>query len=151
VFGSNGLEEQPKSIINSFTKRGVDNPNKYKSLISKYKSYKWQESTDGDWQKSIVNTRYMVDAVDVHQSVVEGTKDNLSVKRYGKAAPLIINHYIVQSKEFFNKVKGTRGDVNNWVPDDGRNNKYFEICDINEVSDFRLMKQNKYYKIAQNL
>ena len=151
VFGSNGLEKQPKSIIDSFTKRGVDNPNKYKSLISKYKSYKWQESTDGDWQKSIVNTRYMVDAVDVHQSVVEGTKDNLSVKRYGKAAPLIINHYIVQSKEFFNTVKGTRGDVNNWVPDDGRNNKYFEICDINEVPDFRLMKQNKYYKIAQNL
>jgi len=82
---------------------------------------------------------------------VEGLIDNLSVKRYPHDPPLIINHYIVQSKEYFTKVKATRGDVNNWVPENGRDEKFFKMCDINDEEDTRLRDQNKKYFIATNL
>ena len=151
IFGSNGHESQPKSIIQSFTRRAQENPNKYIKLIEQYKVLKWSERTNGDWQKSIVNTKFKVEQVDVHESDVEGLIDNLSVKRYPHDPPLIINHYIVQSKEYFTKVKATRGDVNNWVPENGRDEKFFKMCDINDEEDTRLRDQNKKYFIATNL
>jgi len=148
VFGSSGLEKQPTSIVQSFVKRAQENPNKYIQLIEQYKVLKWTDWTNGDWQKSIINTRFKVEDIEVHFSQVGGTNDNLSVKRYPHDPPLLINHYIVQSREFFNKVKATRGDVNNWVPDNGRDAKFFKMCDINEVTDTRLKDQNKKYGIA---
>jgi len=151
VFGSNGYKMQPKSIIQSFTRRAQENPNKYIKLIEHYKVLKWSKRTNGDWQKSIVNTRYLVEQVDVHESDVEGLIDNLSVKRYPDDPPLIINHYIVQSEEFYTKVKATRGDVNNWVPADGRDKEFFEMCDINDEEDTRLRDQNRKFSIAIDL
>jgi hypothetical protein len=89
--------------------------------------------------------------VDVHNSKVEGITDNLSVKRYPDDPPLIINHYIVQSKDFFMKIKATRGDVNNWISQEARNWEYFKMCDINEIKDARLRTQNAHYGIAMDL
>lgn len=148
VFGSSGLEHQPKSIIQSFTHRAADNPNKHVKFIEQYKILKWSDSTIDDWQKSIVNTKFKVEQIEVHVSDVEGIADNLSIKRFPNDPPLILNHYIVQSHDFFTKVKATRGDVNNWVPDNGRDESYFKMCDINEVYDARLKDQNEEHGIA---
>ena len=57
----------------------------------------------------------------------------------------------MQSKEFFTKVKATRGDVNNWVPLDGRDENYFKMCDLNEVLDNRLKSQNDKFDIAKEI
>ena len=123
---------------------GEGNP----KLLKRYKVLDWSDDTDHDWQKSIVNLHSKIDQVDVHTSVVAGVVDNLSVKRYPKNPPLIINHYIVQSLEFFENVKGKRGDVNNWFSDNARNNAFFDMCDINDVRDTRLKDMNNRYHIA---
>ena len=91
-----------------------ENPNKYTELVEMYKVMRWEDYTNGDWQKCIVNLRGKIDQLDVHATLAQGISDNLSVKRYPDNPPLIINHYIVQSLEFFMEVKSRRGDVNNW-------------------------------------
>jgi hypothetical protein len=66
-----------------------------------------------------------------------------------KSAELIINHYAIQSFDWFMKVKGTRGDADNFigiferVKQFSRNEEMFRDLDINEVEDLRLAKQNK--------
>lgn len=149
IFGSSGYTHQPHSVVQSFVFRAHENPTEYKELLEHYKVYNsWKANfTFQDWQKSIVNTMYRVDSVDVHHSRVEGMMENLSVKRFPNNPPLIINHYIVQSKEWFMKVKATRGDVNNVVSDSARNLKYFQMCDINAEKDTRLKDQNKEQNI----
>ena len=37
------------------------------------------ERTEGDWQKSIVNTRFRIEQIDVHISDVEGISGGLCV------------------------------------------------------------------------
>jgi len=148
IFGSSGLTKQPRNVVQTFVFRGEANPTEYTELLDHYKVYRWWANTTfNDWQKSIVNTMYRVDSVDVHHPRVEGISDNLSIKRYPKNPPLILNHYIVQSKDWFMKVKATRGDVNNWEADSARNLAYFKMCDLNEERDTRLKQQNYYHGI----
>ncbi len=40
-----------------------------------------------------------------------------------------LNHYVIQSEEYFRKVKMERGDVNSTVHDDTRNMAYFQLYD----------------------
>ena len=55
---------------------------------------------------------------------------NINPKRIRIANQLIkLNHYPIQSQEFFKKVKMTRGDVNNGGSENIRNIKYFNSYD----------------------
>ncbi len=148
IFGSSGHKEQPQSVTQNFYHRAPENLNNYPDLINRYKVLAWSDYTNGDWQKSIVNTNHKVDQVDVHVAVVDGTADNLSIKRYPDNPPLLLNHYIVQSYEFFKNVKGRRGDVNNWFSDHARDKHYFKMCDINNIKDTRLKDMNIDKNIA---
>ena len=89
-------------------------------------------------------------SIEVHQAYVEGISDNLSVERYRDNPPLMLNHYSIQSREFFIKNKGTRGDSNGYYSVSDRNMAWFEVCDINDVLDERLKKQNgdKFFPTA---
>ena len=149
IFGSGGHYNQPNSVTQSFDTRAPENiGEKFPKLLKRYKVLDWSDDTDNDWQKSIVNLQKKIDQVDVHTCVVEGTSDNLSAKRFPNDPPLLINHYIVQSHEFFENVKGRRGDVNNWFSDHARNEAFFEMCDINDIKDTRLKDMNRRYHIA---
>ena len=53
---------------------------------------------------------------------------------------MIVNHYNVQSLEFYITVKMTRGDSNNYIK---RNLKIFKWNDINNIIDTKLYEQNK--------
>ena len=46
-----------------------------------------------------------------------------------------LNHYIIQSREYFDRIKRTRGDVHNDEEDSARDDAYFENHDIREVYD----------------
>jgi len=149
MFGSNGYKSQPKSIVQAFTKRADYNASKYPALIQHYKILEWHQGHYSDWQKYIVNTAYKVDNIDVHTVTVEGTSDNLSYKRFPDNPPLLLNHYIVQSEEWFMKTKNARGDVNNYDHSDTESPMaWFKTCDINDIEDDRLAKQNKYPQVA---
>ena len=116
MFGSNGHINQPKYVVPSFTKRKYDN-----------------SELNG---KSIINSK-LLNNFDVHLHDTKG--NSIYVEN------IIINHYAIQSWSFFQKVKMTRGDVNNYVQNNNiiRDKKYFDEYDYNEIDDFILFEQNK--------
>ena len=61
---------------------------------------------------------------------------------------LLINHYRIQSLEFWKKVKMTRGDAECWYDylNKKRDIDEFNKLDINEVRDTTLKEQNKFIK-----
>jgi len=96
-----------------------------------------------DWQKNIINTMHAVHSLEVHVAYVDGTEDSLSISRYPDDPPLLLNHYSIQSLDFFLRNKGTRGDSNGYYAVSDRNMAWFQTCDINEVEDLRLAEQNR--------
>jgi hypothetical protein len=56
---------------------------------------------------------------------------------------LQLNHYRIQSWEFYKNVKMTRGDVLNKKFDNVRTLKYFQMYDFNDMKDTEL-KDKKY-------
>ena len=125
-FGSNGHLYQPISVVNGFTKR---------SPLDKTKSFYSY--------KNIFKTKDLI-SFNVHLNSVSGTTHVIDYKE-GEPVELVINHYTIQSLEFFMRVKATRGDINNWFDHEGlkRDKAYFDRYDVNELEDLRLYEQNK--------
>jgi hypothetical protein len=136
-FGSNGHIKQPEKVVESFTKRSIP----YKNYKNKHS---WKSSTK---TKAIFKSNKML-SFSIHKHLVEGHEIHLK-NNETKSAELIINHYAIQSFDWFMKVKGTRGDADNFigiferVKQFSRNEEMFRDLDINEVEDLRLAKQNK--------
>ena len=104
-----------------------------------------------DWQKNVINTAHRIHSVEAHIAHVEGTSENLSYRRQPENPPLLINHYPVQSFEFFNQNKKIRGSANSYYSINYKSMDWFNACDINDVVDTRLSLQNKLNNIAQGL
>jgi len=126
-FGSNKNISQPASVVKGFTMRAELSKNKYYSY------------------KSILKTSDIL-SFGVHESRLRNNINiNLSYTNPG-ANELLINHYRLQSKEFYINVKCTRGDVNNWYEHASmvRDEKRFldEDSDSNEVECKALLEQN---------
>ena len=56
------------------------------------------------------------------------------------------NHYQIQSKEFFFKVKAVRGSAASKENDNIRNEEYFKEYNTNDVFDDRLKRKKEYIK-----
>jgi hypothetical protein len=114
MFGSSGFENQPKDIRKSFIYRQKDEATHIKQIIK----------TD--------NTHFL------HVHYHEFNDYN---KITIKPLELSLNHYAIMSKEYFKKIKMTRGDVN--TSDEKINNirdwNYFEKYDHNEIIDDELL------------
>jgi len=131
IFGSNNHIDQPKSIINGFTKRANAINN---DVINPY-----------DF-KSIIKTSNVI-SFGVHNHECLGDTLYLGVD----SEELIINHYIVQSLVFYMDIKCTRGCADNFmncpnkhvVEQQRKNRKRFNFIDnlANEVFDERLKVQ----------
>jgi hypothetical protein len=113
MFGSNGHINQPKYAVQSFTKRKRNN--------------------DDENGKTIFRSDMLLD-FDVHSHKMK--EGDLKF-----AHDIILNHYAIQSLSFFEKVKMTRGDVNNYLHD-VRDYAYFNKYDHKDIDDFLLMEQN---------
>jgi hypothetical protein len=59
-------------------------------------------------------------------------------------APLRLNHYAIQSYDWFKRVKMTRGDSTSSDLDGFRGAEYFKRYDVNEFSDTELAKKRGY-------
>jgi len=125
-FGSNGHILQPQSVVEGFTKRAEFTTTK------PYYSY-----------KTIFQPNSLI-SFGIHKHQVSGQQLHLKYNQ-DNLPPLIINHYSIQSLEFFMNVKSTRGDINNWFDTQQlkRNRDYFDGYDINIVLDTILYEQNK--------
>jgi len=146
MFGSSGHIKQPASIIQGFTKRRkyVDtdlNPlTMYVKAIVKGTSLKKlgihthnisrPSTVMGATNQSINNTI---------QPVSEEKLEN---------SYLHLNHYNIQSWEFFKNNKMTRGDVHNKKNNKVRNKSYFKLRDTNELLDTEL--KNRTHRVRRN-
>jgi glycosyltransferase involved in cell wall biosynthesis len=125
-FGSNGHEIQPISAVAGFTKRA--------NFTRQQEYYSF---------KTIFQTEFLKEFA-VHEHKVQGLTIHLAYDD-DNPPPLVINHYNLQSRDFYMNVKGTRGDINNWFDHikRERDTVLFEQFDRNEVEDLRLFHQNK--------
>jgi hypothetical protein len=122
LFGSNGYIMQPNCIVKSFTKRRSDSnkPTRLKYFINS--SYEF--SSLNIHHADFVNKEYISDF----------TKFIICSQDY-----FVSNHYCCQSKEFWNNVKCTRGDADDYLV---RTPLDFDSYDINEIEDLFLLNQN---------
>nr|UZT28781.1 glycosyl transferase family 2 [Nucleocytoviricota sp.]UZT29057.1 glycosyl transferase family 2 [Nucleocytoviricota sp.] len=130
-FGSSMLENQPDNVIENFIYRGKYNCIK-NGPNGRYNSY-----------KSIVKTDKTV-KLGIHAHIYNNSSSSKNVSFNEINTPLLINHYAIQSKEYWQNIKMTRGDVNFWYDKQGweRNMKLFYEMDNNEIKDERLKEQN---------
>ena len=125
-FGSSNHLYQPQSVIEGFLKRAVIDSKK------PYFSY-----------KTVFKGGSLIE-FDVHSQTVNGKEIYLQYDEI-IIPDLVINHYCIQSQDFFLRIKSTRGDINNWFDSQNlqRNLDYFKGYDINDIYDDRLYIQNK--------
>jgi len=123
MFGSNGHATQPASVREGFTKR-------------------WQENAEPENGIS-GKTVMMLSDIDrlscQHIPKVKG-------ERISCPKGLQINHYPIMSKEYFDKVKKTRGDVYTVHHNSARGDDYFKRYDNNVVDDATLAEQVKRWR-----
>jgi hypothetical protein len=126
-FGSNGYIKQPESLVNSFIMRAKIN----------------QKNVEFQGYKTIIQTSKFI-SFDIHNSQTKGDKLYLNQD----SEELLINHYNLQSFNFYLNVKGKRGDCDNWFDSIGykRNKELFDKLDKNEELDERLKIQNSLIK-----
>ena len=126
-FGSSGHIKQPKSVVDGFRMR-----RKYDPMV-KIET------------KQIVRMND-IDHLGIHEHAICGwiildgcgkSVENICVadmdEDYIKNAELLMNHYQVQSKDWFTRVKMTRGDAVHEM--NIRDEAYFNNYDFNDVID----------------
>lgn len=135
IFGNNGHITQPKSVVNGFTKRE-----------KKYHDKIW-------YFKSMFKTNKLI-KFEVHNSKVKGkilkfyNDDNNN--NVNSKPDLTINHYAVQSMNFFFEIKAKRSRLDNYginsLSEQERVKQFFDnyllIYNRNNVDDFELVNQN---------
>ena len=131
-FGSSGHIKQPKLVVPNFLLRGEYN-SKRNGPNGRYNSFKSIVRTDGKIKLGI------------HAHSYNSKTDGKNISFDLENTPLLINHYAIQSKEFWSEIKMTRGSatlyyekVKKWK----RDLKLFNEMDINEIKDNRLSIQN---------
>lgn len=123
MFGSNGHITQPESIIRGFTRR-QDTELMY----------------DDVWSfKYAVNSNFEFEKLDVHNAVFVHENDTTHNWRIIGEPIFALNHYCCQSRNFWNQVKCTRGDSNNFRV---RTHDDFDLVDHNDVEDTELLERN---------
>jgi hypothetical protein len=104
MFGSDGWNEHPKDIRKDIIYRKHDFPNETK----------WICKTNN---------------VDVSNLWIHSFRNDDNLKKITENEKIHLNHYPIQSKEFFEKVKMTRGDVGTILSKDVRDWTYFNDYD----------------------
>jgi hypothetical protein len=141
-FGSSGHIKQPDFVVPNFLYRGEYN-GKNNGPNGRYNSY-----------KSIAQTKFIAKlGIHVHQLKDSCITKNLSFSLDNPE--LVVNHYAIQSKEFWENVKMTRGSatlyyevVMKWK----RDKELFKQMDINDIKDTQLASQNRelYETLCEN-
>ena len=143
MFGSNGHVVQPESIRGGFTtrKKMIAGPGAYGVVGNSVKRFgNFHETEIGSDQhvKSIVRTIVLIKfGIHVHETTpcseriepLEASEESLI------DANLHLNHYAIQSYDWFTKVKMTRGDAHNIKSARIRNDQYFDDYNWKDVRD----------------
>lgn len=115
IFGSHGHDKHPPSLR--------------KNLITKQPALASNRFTKWACRTRVIQS---IDNIDIHK--ISGA---CSSRTISDNQAFQLNHYVTQSREYFSKVKMTRGDVIKSLNDDVRDWAYFEQYDApcTEVDD----------------
>ena len=140
MFGSNGHVNQTENIIHYFLKRNIyDN----RVLINGKCITRTKKLKKIDIHKSRSNANGLIITSDGNVKQHDDNNFVYTSEEMLKDSCLHLNHYAIQSWEFFSKIKMTRGDSSSSSSDHIRNKKYFDDYDNNIVLDDEL--HNKEY------
>jgi hypothetical protein len=140
IFGSNGHINQTENIIHYFLKRNIyDN----RVLINGKCITRTKKLKKIDVHKSRTNANGLIITSDGNVKEHDDNNFVYTSEEMLKDSCLHLNHYAIQSWEFFSKIKMTRGDSSSSSSDHIRNKKYFDDYDNNIVLDDEL--HNKEY------
>ena len=144
LFGSSGFKKQPDSVIHNFVDRKKFPEVGTHTNVSERVTY-IKTISRGSHLQQISNHKSVV--VDSHQAF-PNNKDydtifTLIDEPLLETHHLHLNHYRIQSWEFYKKVKMTRGDVFDKNFNTIRTRKYFQIHDYKDMKDTEL-KDKKY-------
>jgi hypothetical protein len=140
MFGSNGHVNQTENIIHYFLKRNIyDN----RVLINGKCITRTKKLKKIDIHKSRTNANGLIITSDGNVKQHDDNNFVYTSEEMLKDSCLHLNHYAIQSWEFFSKIKMTRGDSSSSSSDHIRNKKYFDDYDNNIVLDDEL--HNKEY------
>ena len=155
IFGSNGYntmdQSQPSSVVKTFTKRmNYDKQDNFQGVII-------QNNNKYDLVKSIVKTKELI-KFDMHSHITnkimisaDNNSDFIINNQFSKIDETILecsylhlNHYVIQSFEWFMRIKTTRGDADNIINDHVRDETYFHNFDksCNDIIDLELSTIN---------
>ena len=159
IFGSNGFDsyekKQPENVVKSFTKRiNYDKDVELEGVIK-------EDNEKYSFTKCIVRTKFLM-KFNIHSHVV--TNDNYVIPCNGlskihpnnsfvkiseeilQTSYLHLNHYAIQSYDWFMRVKSTRGAADQLVNETVRNEAYFRRFDVhsNDIDD-----QELFFNIIQ--
>ena len=143
------IEYIKNCIVNHFNKRAEYNARVWATLYSHANP---NGQNEPEWQnldapKCIVNTAFGIDHFAVHDAHNNGPSINLSYKTNEEDPELLLNHYQLQSREYWETIKMHRGDCNHWYTGNTRGWHAFYSLDIGDIIDDRLKEQNKGIKL----
>lgn len=145
MFGSSGLIQQPQSIKHSFTKRSL-----YDGSISPdvnlpgFSTSKVLIKTKAlkklDIHTASIRNSYLIENANGQLTDLSEPLHQRLTEEMLESAFLHLNHYALQSKEWFLKVKCTRGAADASAHENVRNNEYYDQYDArsNDVEDNEL-------------
>ena len=154
MFGSNGYDtmekEQPSSVISTFTKRINNNDTRH----NRFRSFTYRGPIKYIFSKCIVRTKYLL-KLNIHHSEtsnnrymtsyvlqnnhINTNKDFVEINEdIIENSALHLNHYAIQSLNWFMKVKATRGDISAANNENVRNIEYFKEYNFNDIDDNEL-------------
>jgi len=122
LYGSSDHELQPESVVSSFVRRSKQKPTK-----------------EPGNRKYFIQSAFGFSSLNIHHATFNDKAFEEKHFLLLNAPYFIMNHYSCQSREFWNTVKCSRGDGDNWRV---RKLEEFDEVDINEVGDDELLKQN---------
>jgi hypothetical protein len=154
MFGSSGYDtmeqEQPSSVISTFTKRINNNDIRH----NRFRSFTYKGPIKYIYSKCIVRTKYLL-KIRVHYSETSNNRymtpyilqnNHIHPNKHFveinedviENSALHLNHYAIQSFNWFMKVKATRGDISAANNENVRNKDYFNEYNFNDIDDSEL-------------
>ena len=118
MFGSDGLLDHPEDIRTAITHRKPELRGETKWIIKCRKFYSENIGMHSVKIGHIKNKNKII-------------TDNIGIQ---------LNHYPIQSKEFFDKVKKPRGDAANQKSNNVRNDDYFQLYDSNTTTTDTILR-----------
>jgi len=97
--------------------------------------------------KQIANTKFGVSNFNIHKIFTGGPTINLSFVGRPDDPEILNNHYQIQSRQFWEEIKMTRGALNNWYAANARGWHTFYSLDVGDITDTTLAEQNKEIKL----